>query len=687
MNISLRESCKINIGDIHNKNQFQKKEFAERMDLLHKNLFISVPSSFLCATIVFIALYRIPHTFLLVYWYIAVIAISLLRIMHASFYIYDYKCTKLRFYLFLLMTTLSAVLWGIAGFFLMPAGYRIEQMIVIVVIAGVATGSIQSLQSSLVSCLIYINLLIFPLTCWIFLKDNVSYTILGISVMLYLLFNLAISLRGYKFLIQTLKLKYENITLAENLSTKNEQLIKINQDILEKENNLRLIHENAPIGMAIVSLEGKWLNVNNKLCEIVDYRREELEKLTIQDLTFQEDLENDLENRAKLLSGKIQSYQIEKRYVKKNKELIWILTNVSLVRGKEGQPLYYISQIQDINERKQNETIISLLSKMNSMLQLCHDSTEAYNIISHNASKIFSGISGGLAVFNKLTNHQETVGTWGEHPVLKSSFRSEDCWAFRSGDVYIINDPEKDVICNHFQPMPSITSICIPLIVQNQILGMLNFNFSRGKNITSYQQQVINNFTEIIKLSLSNIQLKEKLSEQAIHDPLTGLLNRRYLYDVLPRLLQHAIEIRQTISLCMIDIDFFKRINDMDGHETGDEVLKYVGILLKNNFRGNDIACRFGGEEFVVILVGSDVKEAHKKMEHIRSEMENAKINTSNHFLSPITLSIGIAESPQHGETVHEILRAADLALYAAKDQGRNRIVEFNFKQKNHNHR
>ena len=676
VSISTIKPQEINTEEIYNK-QFQEKVFSEQIDILYKNLFLSVPSSFLCATIVFVSLYRIPHTYLLIYWYMAMILISILRMVHAGLYVRDHKCTSLRFYIFLLMTSLSAVLWGGAGSLLMPDEHHVEQMIVIVVIAGVAAGGIQSLQPSLVACLIYINLLILPLSCWVFFQNEVSYTILGISVVLYLLFNLAIAFRGYGFLKQTLKLKYLNIDLAENLSAKNKQLIEINQDIQEKENNLRLIHDNAPIGMAIVSLEGQWLSVNNKLCEIVGYSKNELEKLTIQDITYQEDLETDMDSRTKLLSGKLQSYQVEKRYVNINNELIWIVTNVSLVRGKEDKPLYYISQIQDINDRKQNETIISWLSKMNAMLQLCHDSEEAYNIISHTASEIFSGLSGGLAVFNKYTNNQETACTWGDNPLLKSSFTSDDCWAFRSGNIYISSNPKIDETCHHFDPLPSSTYICIPLIVQSQVLGMLNFSALAGHIITSYQRQVINNFSEIIKLSLSNIQLKEALSEQAIHDPLTELLNRRYLYDVLPQMLQHTIRTKRILSVCMIDLDYFKRINDQYGHEAGDEVLKYIGTLLKNSFREGDISCRFGGEEFIAILIGSDLKHANTKMEHIRLEMANARINVQNRLLPPITISVGIAEAPQHGQTVSEILRAADSALYVAKERGRNRIISF----------
>jgi diguanylate cyclase (GGDEF)-like protein/PAS domain S-box-containing protein len=675
LNVSIKKHREVTACDVHNQSRLQEKVFLEQMDILFKSLFISVPASLLCATIVFIALYRVAHTHELLYWFMATIFMSVFRLIFSGFYIHDHKCTKLRFYMFLFGTTIAAALWGFAGSFLMPDGHDIEQMIVIVIIAGVTAGGIQALQASLVASLIYINLIIIPLSIWLFIQYDIAYTILGFSMVLYLLFTVVISLRAYRFLTYTLRMKYENIALTEDVASTNKKLQQMNQDLIEKENNLRLIHDNAPIGMAIVSLDGKWLNVNNKLCDIVGYSKEELENLTIQEITYQDDLEIDLDNKAKLLSGKIQSYQIEKRYINKAHQLIWIVTNVSIVRGKGDKPLYYISQIQDINDRKQNENIIFELSHMNGMLQLCHESSAAYPIISHSAQKIFPELSGGLTIFNKLTNEQETVARWGESPLLKLFFKSEECWAFRSGNIYTVNILKKDSICSHFDTPPSGGYTCLPLIVQGQVLGMLHFNCSEGHTLTSYQQQIINNFSEIVKLSLANIHLNEVLREQAIHDPLTGLLNRRYLYECLPQMLLHALRAKHSLCVCMLDIDYFKRINDLYGHDAGDEVLKYIGTLLKNNIRGSDIACRFGGEEFVIVLIGTDLQPANITMEHIRMEVKNARIFVQNQHLLRITISIGVAEAPQHGENINDILHEADSALYAAKEAGRDKVV------------
>lgn len=657
------------------KFSFKENFFVEQMNLLYKNLFASVPASLLCATIVFIALHRVSHIRWLGIWYAITIIISIVRLGVSGFYLYLHQHTKLFFYLFMITTLFAAMCWGFVGFFLMPANQLIAQMAVIIVLAGITAGGIQSLQPSLLAVLVYINFVILPLCLWLFLQKNIEYSIVGFAVVFYLLFTIIISWRGYQFLKKTLKLKYENIILTDEISETNKQLKQINQSLIEKENNLRLIHDHAPIGMAIVSLEGKWLNANSKLCEIVGYNKSEFENLTIQQVTYPDDLEVGVENQNKLLSGKISSYQVEKRYIHKNGKLIWILSNVSLVRDKEGKPFYFISQIQDINERKQNEQLISGLNHMNEMLQLCHDSMEAYPIVSQAAQNLFSELSGGMAMLNETTHEQETVERWGEKPLLKSFFNSVDCWAFRSGKTHFVESPKKNLLCQHFESSPPSSYICIPLIVQSQIIGLLNFSAAKNKMITHYQEQAINNFGEIIKLSLANIHLHESLREQAIHDSLTGLYNRRYLNEWLPQMVQHVIHTKNHLCVCMIDLDYFKRINDEYGHDVGDEVLKFVSQVLKNNFRDRDMACRFGGEEFVVVLVDTDLVHALPRMETIREKIKHAQITVKNHLLPSSSISIGIAEAPQHGESAQDLIRAADLALYTAKETGRDKII------------
>lgn len=181
----------------------------------------------------------------------------------------------------------------------------------------------------------------------------------------------------------------------------------------------------------------------------------------------------------------------------------------------------------------------------------------------------------------------------------------------------------------------------------------------------------------IEKLSASNTQLlhaSKSLYEQSTHDPLTGLFNRRYLDETLSRELQRTVREKKPLCVAMLDLDFFKHFNDTHGHDAGDEILKFVAKLLQDTFRGSDINCRFGGEEFTVVLLNTDLSHAQLRLENFRKLVKNSKIYFQDRLLPGITVSVGLAEAPGQGITVQDIIHAADTALYTAKNTGRDRI-------------
>ena len=167
----------------------------------------------------------------------------------------------------------------------------------------------------------------------------------------------------------------------------------------------------------------------------------------------------------------------------------------------------------------------------------------------------------------------------------------------------------------------------------------------------------------------------QDLQEQAITDPLTGLLNRRYLHEYLPRELARATHNGTPVALIMMDLDYFKRVNDKFGHEAGDLVLRESGGLLRHNIRARDIACRFGGEEFVIVLPGSSLEVARQRAEAIRSAVKDLNLTFRGQPLGKITASFGVALFPEHAADPRGLLRAADEAMYAAKGGGRDRVV------------
>jgi diguanylate cyclase (GGDEF)-like protein len=170
-------------------------------------------------------------------------------------------------------------------------------------------------------------------------------------------------------------------------------------------------------------------------------------------------------------------------------------------------------------------------------------------------------------------------------------------------------------------------------------------------------------------------QREQRLQEQAISDPLTGLYNRRYLNEFLPRELARSARSNMPVAVLLIDLDHFKRVNDSRGHEAGDIVLNAVGNLLRGNVRGSDIACRYGGEEFALILPDTGAEAAMRRAEDIRLAISTLNLIHAGRSLGKVTASFGIAVFPEHAQDTDDLLRVADIALYAAKGAGRDRIV------------
>lgn len=171
--------------------------------------------------------------------------------------------------------------------------------------------------------------------------------------------------------------------------------------------------------------------------------------------------------------------------------------------------------------------------------------------------------------------------------------------------------------------------------------------------------------------------LQSKLREQAIRDSLTRLFNRRYLEETLDRELSRAAREKYPVCIIMIDLDHFKRVNDTYGHEAGDLVLKAISDALSEQSRRGDFACRYGGEEFVVVMPNIDLVTAYERAENLRQSLTLLRVPYKHHSLS-VTISMGIACYPENGQTREAILRAADQAMYAAKQAGRDHILSYN---------
>jgi diguanylate cyclase (GGDEF)-like protein len=238
-------------------------------------------------------------------------------------------------------------------------------------------------------------------------------------------------------------------------------------------------------------------------------------------------------------------------------------------------------------------------------------------------------------------------------------------------------DPQSALLCSHLIHSQQAGYLCLPLTVQGETLGVLSLmeNASRKEKYPLDLQQLVVTVGETIKLSLSNLKLRDELRQQAIHDPLTDLFNRRYLEETLPRDLYQAQRRNTPLSVVMLDLDGFKQFNDSFGHGPGDALLRELGRALREPLRKSDIACRYGGDEFLLVLPDSSTTDTQARLEEIRTSLKRLQIRHGEQVLGMITLSAGIAQTPEHGTTTNELLQAADEAMYAAKQSGGDRIV------------
>jgi diguanylate cyclase (GGDEF)-like protein/PAS domain S-box-containing protein len=326
---------------------------------------------------------------------------------------------------------------------------------------------------------------------------------------------------------------------------------------------------------------------------------------------------------------------------------------------------------------------ITLLSEMVNLFQACRTPREAFAVIAQYTQQLFPDEAGALYVLNGSGNLLERAATWGAPPSSQAEFEPFDCWALRRGRLYLVQDPNSPMVCAHRREAVPASYLCVPMVAQGETLGILTLqsrpNGAAGagepKSLSSSKQQLALTVAEHIALALANLKLRQALREQAIRDPLTDLYNRRYMEETLERELFRAKREHSSLGIIMLDIDHFKEFNDAFGHEAGDLLLREVGRFLEMRVRKGDIACRYGGEEFTLILPEDTLEKAQQRAEELRTAVQALSVPYHGDLLDRITLSFGVAVFPEHGTTADLLLRAADKALYRAKAEGRDRVI------------
>jgi diguanylate cyclase (GGDEF)-like protein len=213
------------------------------------------------------------------------------------------------------------------------------------------------------------------------------------------------------------------------------------------------------------------------------------------------------------------------------------------------------------------------------------------------------------------------------------------------------------------------------MMAQGEALGIVHLSAHSSAGLTDVTQRLAQAVAEQLALALANLRLRDTLRRQSIRDPLTGLFNRRYLEETLEREVQRAARSNSPLGVIMLDIDHFKQFNDSSGHEAGDVLLSALGQFLLQCTRGSDIACRYGGEEFALILPDAPLAATRQRAEDMRQSIAQLQMEHRGQRLGPISVSLGVAAFPDHGQNKEVLLRLADAALYQAKHEGRNRVA------------
>jgi diguanylate cyclase (GGDEF)-like protein/PAS domain S-box-containing protein len=472
---------------------------------------------------------------------------------------------------------------------------------------------------------------------------------------------------------------------------------KIATELNERTTYLNALIEYSPFGIAVLNRAGAVEMANPAFTNLFQSESGELIGASLDALLSNSDTPAAFSWATQIVNGN-KLRQTARTQGKAGKSFDVELQGVPLAIGSEVRGAYIICR--DISEQVRaskaerehtealNELVkelelqtdqMTLLNEMAGLLECCANTEEACSVVDRFARKLFpEAVSGALYTFRASRNLVEEVLSWGCRQACHPTFTPENCWALRRGQAHWSN-PSRSVACEHLREMPEGEYLCLPMVAQGETLGVLQLHFpvtnKERAEFKTARQRLGATVAAQIALSLASVQSREKLRDQSIRDPLTGLFNRRFMEASLDRELIRARRKNQSLSVLFLDIDHFKRFNDTFGHEAGDVVLQSMADLLRKFFRGDDIACRWGGEEFAIILPDSQAEHAAIRADALRAEIKNLALRHRGAALAPITISAGIAAFPEDASTAGELFSIADRCLYQSKSAGRDCIT------------
>ncbi len=338
-----------------------------------------------------------------------------------------------------------------------------------------------------------------------------------------------------------------------------------------------------------------------------------------------------------------------------------------------------------VKELKLRTKQTTLLNEMGSLLAASGTIEEVCAVGADSTQKLFpEAHSGALYLLRSSRDLVEAGVRWGAKDVLAPTFPPRACWSLRHGQPHWSSSSGSGVSCQHLSRSATGECLCVPMVAQGNTVGVMHLEFdeaaqsrndSGAESLRDSRQRLAVTTASQAALTLASVQLRETLREQSIRDPLTRLFNRRFLEESFERELQLASRRKQSIAILFLDLDHFKRFNDTFGHDAGDMVLQSLADLLRNFFRVTDLCCRYGGEEFAIILPESSSQDAAIRANTLRAEVKSLRLQYKKQFLGPLTLSVGVAAFPEHGSIASELLKIADQCLYESKARGRDTVT------------
>ena len=326
------------------------------------------------------------------------------------------------------------------------------------------------------------------------------------------------------------------------------------------------------------------------------------------------------------------------------------------------------AMVEAIAARRQ----VELLFEMTDTLQSASGYNDANAVLRATADRLLPDLGGELYIFNNSRDRLDLATAWDlpDSIITQPAIAPAHCWALKRGKPHINRPGNGALRCEHHKD--GDTALEMPMMARGEVFGLLRIHADgEGANERlSAVQGLTMALGDAMSLALSNIALREKLRNQALRDPLTGLYNRRFMEDTMERLVHLADRNQSPIAAMMIDLDHFKTLNDQHGHAMGDAVLRAVSTAISSVLRQSDVACRYGGEELIVILPDCDLESAAGKAETLRQRIEAL----SDVHGARVTASFGVASIPETATQASDLVALADTALYRAKQAGRNRV-------------